>query len=251
MFFFKKPGIIPDMERKSLNLKKKILRGGVISATGLSILLAGLFHSPADLIRQQTIDQLQNRPVVEIMLEEEDQNPEDDSKRKMEAAPSRKSIFGRIADVLRSFFLALPWPVRLCICIPLWAAGYGIIHLVTWLLPAALSPVLHHILSWAILAAVLLGVFALALKCLFPRMPWKKIFCKRNLLLVLVISIILKAADLLVPLAWSGYTRVKYPVMLALGAALLCLVLLAIRKRRKQLAAMRRASQTNAIALKY
>lgn len=218
-------------QTRSAKLGKKIRRGGIASLTGLSILLAGLFHSPADLMQQQTIDNLDPDHTVEIMLEEDTPGNEEDQKRKMESEPVRKGLFSRILDSIRSFLVGLPPAVKACICIPLWAIGYAIVQLVSLLFPVTLAPLLRHVLSWLILAVILLAVFAVTMKCLFPHLPLKKILSKRNILIVLAASIVLKILDVVLPLFWTGYTRVKYPVMLVCGIALLLLILYRIRKR--------------------
>ena len=57
------------VRRKKLH--RKIVKGSAVSVLGLSITLAGLFPSSSDLLRRQTIRQLENANPVEMVLEEE------------------------------------------------------------------------------------------------------------------------------------------------------------------------------------
>ncbi|MBQ9030538.1 MAG: hypothetical protein IJ106_03680 [Parasporobacterium sp.] len=204
-------------------LRKRLARGGAASVLGLSITVAGLFGTPEELIRQQTINQLHDPMAVELVLDEEDPGSEEDSRKKMETEPAGKGFFRRLADAAKKLVLKVPAPVRAVVGVPLWAIGYGIIHLLSGLYTLVLSPVLSHILGFVLLAAALIAVFAVTMKSILPHMPLKKILSKRNLIFLLIGAAILKLLDLLLPLIWTNYTRYKYLIMLAAGIAVLAL----------------------------
>ena len=222
------------VRRKSL--KKKLMRGGTASLLGLSITIAGLFGTPEELIRQQTIDQLNNPTAVELVLEDEDPGSEEELRKKAETKPQRKGWFAQAVQSVKDLILRLPSAVRAIVGIPLWAVGYGIIHVLSGLYSAVLSPVISHIIGFVLLALILLAVFTLTMKSIFPHMPLKKILSKKNILIVLAGAVVLKVLDLVLPLIWPEYLRIKYPVMLLAGAIVLALIILprVLRKKQKQ-----------------
>ena len=112
-------------------IRKKLVRTGTASLLGLSITLAGLFGTPEELVRQQTISQLHNQDAIELVLEDEDPGSEEDLRKKAETRPMKKGFFQKIADAAKSLIYKIPAPVRAVVGIPLWAAGYAILHLLS------------------------------------------------------------------------------------------------------------------------
>ena len=250
------PESVPERELQHLNVKrrelagsrqdvkkpgirKKLVRGGTASLLGLSITLAGLFGTPEELIRQQTINQLHNQDAIELMIEEEDPGSEEDLRKKAETRPMKKGFFQKIAEAAKRLVYKIPVPVRALVGVPLWAVGYAIVHLLSGLYSVALAPVISHIIGFVLCAIILLAVFALTMKSIFPNMPLKKILSKGNIIRVLIGAAVLKVLDIVLPLFWTDYTRVKYLIMLAAGVIVLAVIIVPriLRRRRRKVAA--------------
>jgi len=211
-------------------LRKKLVKGSAMSVLGLSISLAGLFPTSSDLLQKQTIRQLAETVPVEMVLEEEIDNGEEDRK-KAQANIAGRNLWTRIKDGFRNLVLQIPVWIRACVFLPLWALGYLGIHLLTGIYQVVFAPVLSHIISYILCAAVMLGVFVLTMKSIFPHMPLKKILRWKNIRRILIGAVVLKLLDLFLPLIWGEYTRYKYLIMLIAGILILGAVLFVRRRR--------------------
>ena len=245
---------VPEKKRKKLHraktlrekrhvrrakLRKKIIKGSAASMLGLSITLAGLFPTAEDLLRQQTIRQLGNNAPVEMMIEEELPGSEEDHRKKTETGTSGRGLWSRLKEGLRNLVLRIPVAIRACVFLPLWAGGYLVIHLLAGLYQVVLAPAISHVISYILCAGVLLGVFVLTMKSIFPDMPLKKILSKKTILWVLIGAAVLKILDILLPVFWGEYTRYKYLIMLLAGFVVLGVILIPrifrhYRKKEKQ-----------------
>ena len=222
--------------KKNGGIRKTLLKGGTASLLGLSITIAGLFGTPEELIRQQTISQLHNPEAVEMMIEEEDPGSDEDLRKKAETRPEKKGFFQKITEAAKQMLYKVPVPVRAIAGLPLWAVGSGILYTLSGLYSAVLAPVLSHIIGFALCALILLAVFTLTMKTIFPNMPLKKILRKRNIIRVLIGAAVLKAADIVLPLFWGEYTRYKYMILLVSGLIVLAVLIVPriLRRRRRR-----------------
>ena len=216
-------------------IRRKVLKGSAASVLGLSITIAGLFPSSSNLLRQQTIRQLENAAPVEMMLEEELTEEEEEEKKKAQTGSTGGSLWERLGRFLRNAILKLPMAVRACVGVPLWACGSLMLHLLAGLYQTVLSPVISHVISFILLAAVLVGIFALTMKSIFPDMPLRKILRWKNIRWVLLGAAFVKLIDLLLPVFWGEYTRYKYVILLAAGCIVLGLnIIPKIRRYKKK-----------------
>ena len=207
-------------ENTKKKIKKKVVGSATATGLGLSVLLAGLFHSPEELTRKntQTIRQ-QETPIVMMMdLDQNDNDADEDG----EETPDeeKKSIFTRIKKKI----LQLPAAVRALVGVPLWAVGWVIIHFLSIAWSSVLSPVLGVVLKWVLIALAILAVFAVAMKCAFPKMPLKKILRPRNILFLLGGTAVLGIADQVIPLFWTDYPDYRFAIILAGGFIILLAV---------------------------
>ena len=85
-----------------------------------------------------------------------------------------------------------------------------------------------------ILFAVLFGLFALALKLLFPNKKLKELLTKRNLLGMAVAALILTTADMLLKTWYEPYEKVRSLILLVLALVLLSLLAWRILYKRKK-----------------
>ncbi|MBR3719397.1 MAG: hypothetical protein IKN20_05995, partial [Firmicutes bacterium] len=116
---------------------------------------------------------------------------------------------------LRAAILSMPKWLRIVVVVPLWALGYALLLLGSFLYSTVLSPFAGVILSALIGIAAMVALFAVTAKMLFPDMPWRKILSKKNLAVLIVTGALLAAADVIVPRYYSGYPYVAAAVKLA------------------------------------
>lgn len=123
------------------------------------------------------------------------------------------------SDAVRSRILRLPAWIKTVFLLPLWAVGS---------LPAALAPVLgpvwNALLAFAVQAAVLIGLFCLAYKLLFPKRKVRELFRRKNLRWLLLGAVVLTAADMVLAMVWPQWNTVRTLLMLAVGFGVLWLL---------------------------
>ena len=208
---------------KLKKVKKKVAGGAAAAGIGVSVLLAGLFGSPEELTQKNTesINRQEKTPVVMMMdmdLDEED--TDEDGEGEDNQTEEETGIFARVKKKI----LQLPAAVRALVGVPLWAVGWVIIHIASLAWEAVLGPVLGIILKWVLGALALLAVFAVAMKCAFPNLPLRKILRPKNILFILLGTVILGVADRVIPLFWNGYSGFRFVIMLAGGFVVLAAV---------------------------
>ncbi|MEA4870094.1 MAG: hypothetical protein VB062_05600 [Christensenella sp.] len=135
---------------------------------------------------------------------------------------------------LRRLFLGQPSVVRGAVLLPVWVVGKALLSVLS-LVFTALGPILQLILQILLHALLLLGLFALLLKLLFPNLRLRDLLTGRIILLLFAASILFSVTDAVLRRFWVDYRPVSIAVKLAV--ALLVLTLLCWRifgKRRKQ-----------------
>lgn len=203
--------------------QKKIVK---ITATVavLASLAAGLIFGAADDITPELKQASINQPPVVMELDEFGNATVDDDD---EDADEKKDGF---VVRLRQAIVSLPLAVRLLIVTPLWAIGTAIMTIVSWLWA---SPIGAFVTTVLVGFAVLVGLYAVTAKMLFPNVPLKKILSKGHLTTLFVVSLGIAGADMIAPLFWA-----KYPIASAgikLGAGVLVIAILCSRvKKRSQ-----------------
>ena len=188
---------------------RKITAKGVTTSLVVLSLLTGLaFSSPADITQDQTeaanfrptpvvldVDEFVSTPV------EEDDEDEDGDEQK-----STKLSF---TQRFRQTVLSLPQSVRMLLVVPLWAVGTAILTVITFL--------------WNILFAspIMLGLFTVTAKALFPDVPIRKILCRRNVIIVGCLALVLSGFDAVAPVYWHSYPLAAALVKLVLGGTVI------------------------------
>ncbi len=206
-------------------LRRKIGAGAVALVTSASMLVGGIFNSPALLPDDED-------PMPQIAYTESDEDdldgsgdggdgkdgaekPEEAQEEQAEEAPEPAAVAEEpeqapnVWDDVRRKLQKLPLRVRL-LAIPVGALiCWLIVSGVTALLGPVLGPIVGSVLSWALGLAALLGCFTAAVKTVFPDLPLKKILNRRSISGVLIGGAVLAAADIVVPLFWAEYTRIE------------------------------------------
>ena len=202
--------------------KKKAKRVAVAAGLAAAVLVGSLFSGPEDITGSNMRQMLDPAPVVldigsiDADIQDEEPAPEEAKKSSLKAR-------------LRAAILAMPKWARVCICVPLWGLGYALLLLGSFI-KVALTPFAGILLSGLIGIAVMIGLFGLTAKLLFPDLPWRKIFSKTNLIVLIVTGAALTAADIIVPRYYSGYPYVAAAVKLAAALVVINVLLARLKK---------------------
>ena len=144
----------------------------------------------------------------------------------------------RLHSWLRSVFFSQPSVVRGIVLLPFWTVGKALLSVLS-LLFTALSPFLQVILGILLNALLLFGLFAVILKLLFPNLRLRDLFTKRNILILIISSIVLAIADVVLRATWEDYRPISILIKLGMGVVILALLSYRIFGKRKP-------AQTNA-----
>ena len=222
-----------DMDKEKVEkTKKTVAKSAVALTTAAALITAGLFHTPADIVKEE--DLYSAPAIVETM----DREPVPDEPEDMPEQEEEKKK--NLKDRFREWILQLPRIIRILFLLPLWCIGTVLLSVLTPLFQTVLPPLLNVVLRWAAVAAVLLALVAIAVKLLFPDVPLKKILSKRNIVLVVIYSALVGITGwllddfypdkrLLVPAVYAGAAA------LFVGAVLLLTAFHRKREERKQL----------------
>lgn len=201
------------MERK--DWKKKAAVGAVCAAASAGVLVSGAFDTPADLLHDDD-DAAVTAHTVILADDDADLPDEEDEERK--------------GSPVRRWMQSLPLAVRALVGVPLWALGWVLTELASLLWTAVLSPLGSSVLSWLLTALLAVGAFDLTAKALFPDIPFRKLLSRRNLLLILDGTLLLGAADTVLPLVWEDYPPIGQWLRLGGTALLLAAGCLSLRR---------------------
>ena len=197
--------------------KKKAKRVAVALTMATAVMVGSLFSGPEDITGSNAQEMLNPTPIV-MDIGAVDADVQDE-----EPAPEEAKKSG-IKARLRAAILSMPKWVRAAVCVPLWGLGYALLLLGSFI-KVALTPFAGMLLSGLISIAVMIGLFGLTAKLLFPDMPWRKIFSKTNLIVLIVTGIALTAADIIVPRYYSGYPYVAAAVKFTVALVVINILL--------------------------
>ena len=116
---------------------------------------------------------------------------------------------------------SLPLPVRALILLPLWGIGELLIVLLSALWS---SPVGQALLHFLLEAALLLGLFALVWKLLFPNVPLRRLFSRKTFPWLIAGALLITVADALLGYFWEDWKTWRI-VLLAVTGFVVLLVL--------------------------
>lgn len=194
-------------------MRKTAVKGATTAVVMMSLLTGTAFSDPADIVQDQSAASYRPAPIVMDVSDFVNAPVEDDDEGESEEQKGAKS---GIASRFRQAVLSMPQSVRILVVTPLWLIGTALMTVVSvlWNILFA-SPLGAFIASFALGFAVLTGLFTATAKILFPDLPISKILCKKNVLILGCLALVLSGIDAVAPLYWN-----KYP----LAAGLLKLV---------------------------
>ncbi len=124
-----------------------------------------------------------------------------------------------LADAARGWFIRLPVAVKAVFLLPLWALGALPVAIGT-----ALAPVWVQVLGFALQAGVLIGVFCLVYKLIFPKRKVRELFKKKNFKWLFMGAVTVTAANMLLAQVWTGWPVARLVLTAAAGFGVLCLL---------------------------
>ena len=179
--------------------KKKVAAAlaATIAASGAAVDMS--FDNPADLLQQDASVEPKIEYVDLENGQDEDQAGDEEKQRQNTAAKS---------GAFREWILGLPLAVRALFILPQWFIGHLILTGGSMLF-AGLSPILHWLLGFVLLALVIIGAFTVTAKAMFPDLPLRKILNRHSIKWILIVSAIIFLADIVLGMTWSGYAHVR------------------------------------------
>ena len=138
------------------------------------------------------------------------------------------------AELFREKVISLPAPVKGLLLLPLWTLGAIANYALSLLLGLFIKIFGGSVLTFLFQFALLFGLFALALRFLFPGKKLKDLLTKKNLLWMAVSAFILTAADMILKTWYEPYAKVRSLILLILALGLLSLLAWRILYKRKK-----------------
>ena len=135
-------------------------------------------------------------------------------------------------DALRSRIIRMPVAVKALVFLPLWALGAIPVAIGTAIF-SALSPIWAQVLGVVLQAGILVGVFCLGYKLLFPKKKVRELFKKRNFRWLILGAVSVAVTNVLLTTAWSGWPAVRTLVMVLVGFGVMCLLWHRLARRRE------------------
>ena len=216
-------------EKNKINGKAAATAVAAVTAAG--VLVGGAFSSPDDVLDDGPGPLVQTLGTDMPAADDGGGAAEEDSG---ETGETKRSLRGGVRSLVR----AAPAGVRAVVFVPLWALGSGVIALASTLWTAVLSPVASALLGWLLIAAMAVGVFALAAKTVFPDLPLKKILNRHSILTIVLLCFGFGMLDAVLPVFWDRYATVSkllkiFGSLIAVGVPLGFFV---SRRKRRELA---------------
>jgi hypothetical protein len=214
------------MEEKKTDTKKK-LRSAALKAAGTVTAAGMLFNAavePEDLLSSPR----QNEQAAGAAHIQSGSAP----LYTVKGAPLKKSPTK--AELFREKVIPLPAPVKGLILLPLWTLG-AIANYALSLLLSLFSAVFGgSLLTFLFQFALLFGLFALALKLLFPHKKLRELLTRKNLLWMAICALILTSADMILKTWYAPYAKIRGLILLALALLLLSLLAWRILGKREE-----------------
>lgn len=228
-------------------LRRRLTTGAVALVTSASVLVGGIFQSPAllpddgDLMPQVVYTESDDDDLDGSGDDGDEEETGEEKAAESAVAAEEMESPPSVWDDVRRRLQKLPLAVKL-LAIPLAALLCWLVFTgVSALLGSVLGVVAAKLIAWLLTAGAVVGGTAVAAKALFPDVPLKKILNRRTVSGALVGAVTLAAADLLLPLVWTEYVHLS-AILRALGlTAVIGVVVAAFSKREKKRRALDRA----------
>lgn len=190
-------------------MKKKVA-AGVAATVAIASIATNLAFTPDELLHNQAY------------LESHTRYIQMDERGEYEIEYSEPEELGK-KDSTRVWLLKLPVPIKALILLPLWVLGAIPVAIGTGLV-SALSPIWAQIMSFVLQAAVLVGVFCVVYKLIFPNRKITELFQKKNRRWLLLGALGVTTLNFVLSAAWPGWSVARVIIMIVGGFGILCLL---------------------------
>lgn len=204
--------------------KKKILMASIATLASAAVIVGTLLPSAQEVVSP---NQIADPPAIVLNLEEDAVSEKEEY-----SAETKKS--NRFADRLRNRLLSLPQSVRVIFILPLWALGWVMTTFGSLIWGGVFSPALGFVASWLLSVAVLVGLFALSAKLLFPHIPFKKILTKKNIYPIIGVAFVVVALDAVLPFYMEGYNAFSALIKIAVPFSIVGLLIYRLKSIRTE-----------------
>lgn len=199
------------MEEKKHKAAKKVAAGAAGVVTAASLLVNTVVTDPAMLLK--TADDSAIDPSHVCVVDDVEHRRYVVETDEYESYTLRERICLRIQS----------WPlaVRALVLLPLWGIGEVLTVLLSSLIG---SPVGRFLLHFTLEIALLVGLFTLVWKLLFPHVPLRKFFSKKTLPWLLIGALLIAAADALLGYYWEPWKVWRIVLLIVVGFVVLLLL---------------------------
>ena len=198
--------------------KKKLVKTAIAGITSASVLLGTTFNSP---------EEIKNSLTIPESLIDKQHDYSDDL-----LTGLKKKEKGK--NVLKNLIYKIPIKIRTILFIPMWFLGTVLISLIKSLFKIILIPAIKISLGSLLHIVVFMLIILICIKLLFPNLPLSKIFNKRNILLILFISILMALLDFFIPLVWKKYIIYNFIFKFVFGLLVIGIIMKPYIKRKLQ-----------------
>ena len=215
-------------EPKQTDMKKK-LRSAAIKAAGTVTAAGMLLNGTVDAEDLLTSPEQKAQTASSAHVQSGDAPVYTVKGTKLEKTPAPTK-----AELFREKIVSLPAPVKGLVLLPLWTVGAIANYALSLLLSLFVKVFGGSILTFLFQFALIFGLFALALKLLFPNKKLRELLTKKNLLWMAVSALVLTAADMILKTWYEPYARVRALILLVLALVLLSLLAWRILYKRRK-----------------
>ncbi len=198
------------MKNRAKKIKRRVALGAAATVVSAGLLVHTAVPDPSDLILPEQPDGEASHVLNVGKTEHRSYVIETDR---------YESLTGR--ERLTVWVQSLPLTVRALLLLPLWAVGEAATLFFSLLWNSPIGQALQHLL---LAFGVLLGLFVLVWKLLFPNVPLRKLFTKRNLLLLALGAVVITTADRVLTHFWEPWKVWRVVGIAAVGFGVLMLV---------------------------
>lgn len=194
----------------------KALMGLVALVASASVALAGFFSEPAALLDR---DIKIPSPQVDVMVDDDDDEGDENQQNEEETSFREKA---------KSFILRIPWAIRSTVGVAMWSLGWVILKVLSVLWLGVLSPIVSFLLKCLLTFVLFAVLIAGVLKLLFPWLKLSDIFNKRNIIFLIIVSVLVNLCDLVLPRFWDNYRNVRNIVVFSVYVLVTLIIVVAV-----------------------
>ena len=192
--------------------KKKVKHGIITAALAAGMITNAAADDPAALL--QTADEDDDRHTLVVSAEEQGDY----------AVYLNEFVELTGMDKVRDWIIRLPAAVRAVVLLPLWAVGEVAFAVASAFSAALATSAGQLVLGFLLQLGILLGVFLVVYKLIFPKTPVKELLSKKKFPWLLAAAAAVTIANIVLEQVWGHWGIVRIILMAAVGYITLSLL---------------------------